>query len=87
MAGQRTCRVETPRQIILVHSGSVTCYGGTVGHVHLGGVYVQSVHAGGYTGAIGWQTGSGGGGAIFFEPGDVELVGRACIGLDILPGS
>lgn len=83
---QRTCREETPRQILLVHSaGSITCYGGTVGSISLGGRYVQTVHAGGYTGAIGWSNGSGTGGAIFFDPGDVELVGRTCTGLSILP--
>lgn len=91
MIEQRTCRTETPAQIVLVHSpGSITCYGGRVGHLHLGGangVYVQSVHAGGYTGAIGWSNGGSGGGAQFFSPGDVFVIGRNCIGLDILPGS
>lgn len=88
LINQRTCREESPRQIVLVHSpGSITCYGGSVGHLSLGGRYVQSVHAGGYNGAIGWSNGGSGGGAQFFDPGDVFVIGRNCVGLDILPGS
>jgi hypothetical protein len=86
LINQRTCKVESTPQIILVHSGSITCYGGTVGTLDLGGVYVQSVHAGGYHGQIGWSNGSGGG-AIVFEPGDVELVGRNVNWLSIEPGN
>jgi hypothetical protein len=87
MINQRTCKVESTPQIVLVHSsGTITCYGGSVGTLNLGAVYVQSVHAGGYHGQIGWSNGSGGG-AIVFEPGDVEVVGRTVNYLAIEPGN
>lgn len=87
LISQRTCREESPQQIVLVHSpGSQSCYGGTVGRIRLSGRYVQSVHAGGYDGAIGWGNGTSGGWLIF-EPGDVEVVGRNCTWLEIRPAS
>ncbi|WP_331209418.1 hypothetical protein [Plantactinospora veratri] len=87
LINQRTCKTESPRQIVLVHSsGSITCYGGTVGRLSLNGRYVQTVHAGGYHGAIGWSNGSSGG-HIILEPGAVEVVGRNCTWLEIRPAS
>jgi hypothetical protein len=77
---------QVPKQIRLVLApGAVICYGGTVGTLDLGELFVQSLVAGGYTGWLRCEDPDGSGFQQFFDPGDIEPINDTCQTLAITP--